>query len=89
LDPADIAAEALTVVRECRVALSEFEEYQAMIVGELHRLALRDDLAPRGFYRGLNDVTNQGRTAPTARWTKDGQDVIGARASRSAHTVGR
>jgi hypothetical protein len=35
LDPADIAAEALDVVRECRVALSEFEEYQVSIFGEL------------------------------------------------------
>ena len=35
LDPADIAAEALTVVRECRVALGEFEEYQVSIFGEL------------------------------------------------------
>ena len=35
LDPADIAGEALSVVRECRVALAEFEEYQVSIFAEL------------------------------------------------------
>ena len=35
LDAKDIAGEALTIVWECRVALSEAEEYFSMIAGEL------------------------------------------------------
>ena len=35
LDAKDIAAEVFDVIRECRVALAECEEYMAMIRGEL------------------------------------------------------
>lgn len=35
LDAKDIAAEVFDVIRECRVALAECEEYQSMICGEL------------------------------------------------------
>jgi hypothetical protein len=34
-DPADIASEVLSVVQECRVALSEFEDYKASVFGEM------------------------------------------------------